>query len=150
MTSYNWSVTGGTITAGTGTNAITVTWNTEGAQSVSVNYANANGCTAASATVYGVTLKSAPYPVITGSPSDTYIVPKLATYQYSTPLVAGDLYSWSSPKIEGYCSAAARNCVNVHFLDPCCVYGQWNINVAETNPATGCSTIATKLIYITP
>ncbi len=150
MTSYNWSVTGGTITAGTGTNAITVTWNTEGAQSVSVNYANANGCTAASATVYGVTLKSAPYPVITGSPSDTYIVPKLATYQYSTPLVVGDLYSWSSPKIEGYCSATARNCINVHFLDPCCVYGQWTISVTETNPATGCSTIATKLIYITP
>ena len=150
MTSYNWSVTGGTITAGTGTNAITVTWNTEGAQSVSVNYANANGCTAASATVYGVTLKSAPYPVITGSPSDTYIVPKLATYQYSTPLVAGDLYSWSSPKIEGYCSATARNCVNVHFLDPCCVYGEWTISVTETNPSTGCSTIATKLIYITP
>ncbi len=150
MTAYTWNVTGGTITAGAGTNAITVTWNTEGAQTVSVNYANSNGCTAASATVYGVTLKSAPNPVITGSPSDTYIVPKLATYQYSTPLVAGDLYSWSSPKIEGYCSATARNCVNVHFLDPCCVYGQWTISVTETNPTTGCSTIATKLIYITP
>ena len=150
MASYNWNVTGGTITAGAGTNSITVTWNTAGSESVSVNYANSNGCTAASATVYGVTVKSAPNPVITGSPDNLYNVPKLATYQYSTPLVAGDLYSWSSPKIEGYCSASARNCINVHFLDPCCVYGQWNINVTETNPATGCSTIATKLIYITP
>ena len=150
MSSYNWTVNGGTITAGAGTNAITVAWNTAGSESVSVNYANSNGCSAASATVYGITVKSAPNPVITGSPDNNYIVPKLATYQYSTPLVAGDLYSWSSPKIEGYCSATARNCVNVHFLDPCCVYGQWTINVTETNPTTGCSTIATKLIYITP
>ena len=149
-TSYVWTVPGGTITEGSGTNTITVTWNIEGSQSVSVNYANSDGCTAATATVYGVTLKSAPFPVITGSPSDTYIVPKLATYQYSTPLVVGDLYSWSSPKIEGYCSESARNCVNVHFLDPCCVYGEWKISVTETNPVTGCSTIATKLIYITP
>ena len=150
MSSYNWTVNGGTITAGAGTNAITVSWNTAGSESVSVNYANSNGCSAASATVYGITVKSAPNPVITGSPDNNYVVPKLATYQYSTPLVAGDLYSWSSPKIEGYCSATARNCVNVHFLDPCCVYGQWTINVTETNPTTGCSTIATKLIYITP
>ncbi len=150
MSSYTWNVTGGTITAGDGTNAITVTWNTEGAQTVSVNYANSNGCTAVSATVYGVTVKSGPNPVITGSPDNNYIVPKLATYQYSTPLVAGNLYSWSSPKIEGYCSASARNCINVHFLDPCCVYGQWTISVTETNPSTGCSTKATKLIYITP
>ena len=150
MASYNWNVTGGTITAGAGTNAITVTWDTEGAQSVSVNYSNSFGCSPASATIYGVTVKSGPNPVITGSPDNNYIVPKLATYQYSTPLVAGNLYSWSSPKIEGYCSASSRNCINVHFLDPCCVYGQWTISVTETNPSTGCSTKATKLIYITP
>ncbi len=148
--SYIWTVTGGTITDGTGTNAITVTWNTDGAQTVSANYTNSFGCTAVSATVYNVTVKAAPSPVITGSPDNLYNVPKLATYQYSTPLVAGDLYSWSSPKIEGYCSTTARNCVNVHFLDPCCVYGEWTINVTETNPTTGCTSIATKQIYITP
>ena len=149
MTAYTWNVTGGTITAGAATNAIIVTWNTEGTQTLSVNYANSNGCSAVTASVYNVTVKSAPSPVITGSPNDS-IVPKLQTYQYSTPLIAGDLYSWSSPKIEGYCSATARNCVNVHFLDPCCVYGQWIINVTETNPNTGCANIATKYIYINP
>ncbi|MEI7664169.1 MAG: GEVED domain-containing protein, partial [Bacteroidota bacterium] len=47
MTGYTWTVSaGGAITAGTGTNSITVTWNTSGAQTVSVNYANASGCTA--------------------------------------------------------------------------------------------------------
>ncbi len=147
---YIWTVPGGTITDGSGTNAITVTWNSDGAQTVSANYTNSSGCTAASATVYDVNVKTAPQTVITGSPDNNYDVPKLATYQYSTPFVAGDLYSWSSPKIEGYCSASARNCVNVHFLDPCCVYGQWTISVTETNPTSGCTSIATKQIYITP
>jgi hypothetical protein len=42
---YNWVVTGGTITTGQGTNTITVTWLTVGAGSVSVNEAiTASGC----------------------------------------------------------------------------------------------------------
>ena len=67
MTDYTWSVSaGGTITAGgTGTNTVTVTWNTAGAQTVSVNYTNTNSCTAASPTVYNVTVNA--LPVITGT-----------------------------------------------------------------------------------
>jgi len=149
-TSYVWTVPGGTITAGAGTNTITVTWNNDGAQTVSVNYANTYGCTAVSATVYNVTVKAAPSPVITGSPDNLYNVPKLATYQYSTPANTGDLYSWSAPGLKGYCSANAKNCVNIQFEDPCGSYGQWTINVTETNPTTGCTSIATKQIYITP
>jgi PKD repeat protein len=67
MTNYLWSVTGGTITAGgTNTNAITVTWNTSGAQTVSVNYTDANGCTAAAVTSYAVTVNALPVPTIAG------------------------------------------------------------------------------------
>ena len=64
---YLWSVAGGTITAGSGTNSITVTWNTSGSQSVSVNYSNASSCSAASAVVYNVGVNPLPVPVITGS-----------------------------------------------------------------------------------
>lgn len=63
MTTYVWVVSaGGTITAGgTATdNTVTVTWTTAGAQSVSVNYTNANGCTAAAATVRAVTVNPLP------------------------------------------------------------------------------------------
>ncbi|NVO21560.1 MAG: T9SS type A sorting domain-containing protein [Bacteroidetes bacterium] len=68
MTGYTWTVSaGGTITAGTGTNAITITWNTAGAQTVSVNYTNGNACTAASATIYNVTVNALPVPTITGT-----------------------------------------------------------------------------------
>ncbi len=49
---YSWSVTGGTITSGgTATDATaTITWSTIGDQTVSVNYTNANGCTATAPT----------------------------------------------------------------------------------------------------
>ncbi|MCX6245856.1 MAG: hypothetical protein NTU98_14265 [Bacteroidetes bacterium] len=69
MTSYQWIVSaGGTVTAGgTATsNTVTVTWNTPGAQSVSINYTNANGCTATASTVYTVTVNPLPVPVVTG------------------------------------------------------------------------------------
>jgi hypothetical protein len=67
MTGYTWTVSaGGTITAGAGTNVITVTWNTAAAQTVSVNYTNSNGCTAATATVKNVTVNALPVPTITG------------------------------------------------------------------------------------
>ena len=59
MSAYQWNVSaGGTITSGgTTTDATaTVTWNTTGSQSVSVNYTNANGCTANVATVKSVTV----------------------------------------------------------------------------------------------
>jgi len=67
MSGYNWTISaGGTITAGAGTNVITVTWNTPGAQTVSVNYTNANSCTAPVPSVYNVTVNTLPVPAIAG------------------------------------------------------------------------------------
>ncbi|MFH1297454.1 MAG: T9SS type A sorting domain-containing protein [Bacteroidota bacterium] len=65
MTNYIWTVSaGGTISGGTGTNAITVTWTTSGAETVSVIYTNSNGCTANPVTVYNVTVNPLPIPTI--------------------------------------------------------------------------------------
>ncbi len=67
MTAYNWSVsTGGVITAGAATNAITVTWNTTGAKTVTVNYANAGGCVALAAATFNVTVNAVPTPTLSG------------------------------------------------------------------------------------
>ena len=67
MAGYTWTITaGGTITNGSGTKKITVTWNTAGAQTVSVNYTGGNGCSAPSPTVYSVTVNPLPVPTITG------------------------------------------------------------------------------------
>ena len=44
MTNYTWVVSsGGTITAGAGTDTITVRWDVSGPQTVSIKYTNANG-----------------------------------------------------------------------------------------------------------
>ena len=63
MSDYAWQVSpGGTITAGgiSTANTVTVTWNTAGPQSVSVNYMDQNGCTGAGPAVHNVTVNPRP------------------------------------------------------------------------------------------
>jgi hypothetical protein len=68
MTNYNWTVSiGGTIIAGAGTNAITVSWPYAGNRSVSVTYTNPTGCSATTPTVYNVTVNPAAVPFIGSS-----------------------------------------------------------------------------------
>jgi len=72
MSNYIWSVSaGGTVTGGgtTSSNFVTVTWNTAGAQTITVNYTDGFGCTALSATLYNVTVNPLPVPTITGTTS---------------------------------------------------------------------------------
>ena len=59
-TGYVWTVSaGGTITAGAGTNSITVTWNGAGAQTVTVNYTE-NTCAAATPGSLAVNVNNTP------------------------------------------------------------------------------------------
>ncbi|MBN1183264.1 MAG: gliding motility-associated C-terminal domain-containing protein [Bacteroidales bacterium] len=62
MSNYLWSVTGATTDAGGGINdtSITVTWTSPGVQTVSVNYTNAFGCTAATPVSLNVTVNPQP------------------------------------------------------------------------------------------
>ena len=55
---YVWSVVGGFISSGGlgSDNTATVTWTTNGPQTISVNYQDVGGCTAAGPTVYNVTV----------------------------------------------------------------------------------------------
>ena len=67
---YEWTVVGGTITSGgTATdNTVTVTWNTTGTQSVSVNYADAGtGCKSANPTIKNVVVHPLPAAAISGT-----------------------------------------------------------------------------------
>ena len=68
--SYQWIVSAGGIITSGGTTSdpdVTVTWNTPGSQSISVNYHDSNGCTAAASTVFPLTVNSLPIPAIEGN-----------------------------------------------------------------------------------
>ncbi len=69
MTGYNWYVSsGGSIISGSGTDSITVTWNTAGSDMVTVNYINKHGCTDTVSTIYIVTVNPLPIKYnVTGS-----------------------------------------------------------------------------------
>ncbi|MEO7047664.1 MAG: DUF2341 domain-containing protein, partial [Ferruginibacter sp.] len=57
---FEWTIVGGTIDLGQGTASVSVTWNIAGPQSISVNYSNVDGCTAASPTVHNVNVHPLP------------------------------------------------------------------------------------------
>jgi len=66
MSNYVWSINGGTIDSGNGTESVSVTWNTSGAQSISVSYSDGNGCEPTNPTEYTVNVNALPTPTITG------------------------------------------------------------------------------------
>jgi len=148
MSNYIWVVSaGGTITAGgtTSSNSVTVTWNTTGAQSVSVKYTNLSGCTAVDPTILNVTVYAYPTPVISGDTAVT--VGQLVNY--STPYVPGHSYVWIvNSGYLGICYPN-QNCCTVTWIRTCYDVPPF-IRVTETVDAAGCSTTVTKWITITP
>jgi PKD repeat protein len=92
MTAYAWTVTGGTITGGQGTNSVLITWNTAGPGSVTVSYSYSNtfGCTAVTPTVYPVTVNPLPVPSLTGNA----VVCSGSEYLYTSDLAMNN-YLWT-------------------------------------------------------
>jgi hypothetical protein len=85
MTMYDWIVSsGGTITSGSGTNSIAVTWSTPGSKTVSVNYTNGTSCTAASPTVFSVQINPLPTATTVSIPASAEEgTPITGTYVYT-------------------------------------------------------------------
>ncbi len=140
MNNYLWTVIGGTITAGAGTNAITVTWNTLGNQSVSVNYTNTNGCTAASPVLYPVVVVPLPVPTITGPATACESTSYL---NYSTEPGMTN-YTWAISPNSGTISISNTNVVTVFWTSP----GQKYISVTYTNQ-NGCSAASPTTYNVT-
>ncbi len=95
MTAYQWTVTGGSITAGGGNldTTVTVQWGAAGTGHVMANYVNGNGCTAAVQTNQSISIN-------TGTSENTSVI-------------ACDNYSWSANNVNyptsGIYSATATN-----------------------------------------
>ena len=143
MSNYSWSVSpGNTIIAGAGTNSVTVSWNTLGAQTISVNYNNAFGCSADIPTEKNITVNSLPVPSLSGpSPVCTGITGNVYTTDvgmsnYSWTVSGGTITSgigtssievtWYAPGTQAVtvnytdgngCSAASATVINVTVYD---------------------------------
>jgi ribosomal protein S27E len=141
MTGYNWTISaGGTITAGAGTNQITVTWNEAGSQTVAVNYINANGCTAATSTVKNVTVNPLPVPTITGS---TSLCVNSGYYAYMTEASMNG-YVWTLSAGGTLVTGAGTNNISVIWNTP----GAQSVNVTYTN-LSGCVPVAPTILNVT-
>jgi len=131
MTGYTWTVSaGGSITAGAGTNAITVTWNTAGAQNVNVNYVNSNGCTATTPTAKAVTVNMLPVPTITGAAS---VCAGTTGVPYSTE-AAMTGYTWTVSAGGSITAGSGTNSITVTWN----TVGSQNVYVNYVN-SNGCT-----------
>jgi len=147
MSNYAWAVSpGGTVTAG-GTllsSSVTISWIMAGTQTVTVNYVNADGCTALNPTVYNVTVNPLPVATFTG----TYTVCQLHPDPYSYTADPGPVcnYAWSViPASYGTISDAKVN--------PAAV--TWNIagNALvrlDAVTGSGCTSFSSHSIQINP
>jgi hypothetical protein len=141
MTGYTWAISaGGSITSGVGTNSVTVTWVATGAQTISVNYTNANGCTAAAPVVYPVTVNSGASPTITGT---TTLCINSGYYNYTTES-GMSLYNWTISPGGVINFGSGTNVITVSWT----VAGAQWVRVNYTTPG-GCQAPAPTQLNIT-
>jgi hypothetical protein len=141
FTNFVWTVSaGGVITSGQGTYSITVDWITCGAQSVSVNYNNLNGCPALAPTVYPVTVNCAPVPTITG-PNN--VCPNAGNSTYTTQPGFSN-YVWTVSGGGTLVSGQGTNTLIVTWTTA----GAQTVSVNYTN-ANGCPALSPTIYPVT-
>lgn len=131
-----WSVTGGNITASTGTTA-NITWTTTGIQTLTANYTNGS-CNYTY--TLSVNVNALPTPVVTGP--NTTCSGTNATY--TTPGTAGRAYVWNITGGGNIISGQGTNSIIVFWSTT----GGTTVNVNETIISTGCSVTSGSLIGV--
>jgi gliding motility-associated-like protein len=135
---YQWIVTGGTITGSSTDTMISVKWNGSGVGSVSLTQTSIPGCD--SMVSRTITIRPTPASVITGPGT----VCAFKTYTYGTNTAAGSAYQWS---ITGgtLLSNATDSSVSVRWN----TNGTGSISLTQTN-AAGCDSTVSRTITIQP
>jgi len=139
MSNYTWSVSaGGSITAGgtSTSNTVTITWNTAGAQTVSVNYTNA-ACTAASPTVYNVTVNPNIAVSVAIAASSNPVCSGSSVTLTATPTNGGTLpaYQWKVNGVNAGTNSSTYSYIPLNNDAITCVLTS-NIACPTGNPAT--------------
>ena len=157
QSNYIWNVSGVlntdyTITSGgtgTASNTVTLNWLTAGAQTVTVNYNNANSCTSASAASSTTTVNALPVASFTASPASSVCASNNVTY---TTQAGQSSYSWSVPgtlntdyTISAGGTGSASNTVTLQWLTSGAKTVTVNYNnsngCASASPASSATTV---------
>jgi PKD repeat protein len=99
MTNYNWTITGGSITGGAGTNTITVTWNLAGLHPVGITYTDLDGCNPAIPSVMNVNVISL-VASVTGTNVPCYGDNNGTAFVTVTGGNGGYTYLWNDPLVQ--------------------------------------------------
>ncbi len=145
-TTYNWTVAGGTITSGAGTNAITVQWAATYPGFPSSVTLSVPGCGSApcpgSTTIFVPVL----YPNLPISGPSTLCVGSSGTF--SLPVLPGTYYTWTVTGGAYQFNEKDRNVpnVNITFSTP----GTYTIKCEYDNPMAGCDGESTFTVNVLP
>ncbi len=127
---YLWTVTGGTINSGQGTNAINVTWNAAGTQNITITYTNASGCSAVAPGEMNVNVHPLPAPTI----GFTDILCKGSTAVFNTdPGMTG--YTWTVSAGGAIVTGQGTATATVRWD----AGGDQQVTVGYTDPSTTCT-----------
>jgi len=140
MSGYDWILSsGGLITSGAGTNLITVTWTMAGLKTASVNYSNGAGCSAATPTLYNVTVNALPVPIIAGNA----LICQGLTGTYTTQ-TGQSAYLWGVSSGGQILSGQGTSSVNIKWNGS----GMGTVSVNHSN-INGCTAISPTLYSVT-
>jgi hypothetical protein len=118
MTGYAWTVSaGGIITNGYGTNEITITWITSGAQIISVNYTDTSECAAAAPATYNVMVYPLPDPAGIINGISPVCAGTMAVIYEITQVANAMTYLWSVPQGVNLIAGQGTRSITVDFAD---------------------------------
>jgi hypothetical protein len=141
---YNWTISGGTLTSGQGTNNVAVVWTNVGTQSISVTESDATALCSVTSTL-NVAVTAQPVPVISGD----LTVCATDTEVYSTPVAAGSTYQWlvtGTAADRTIVSGSNANAVTIQWLTA----GTRTVTVIETAGLCTSTAVETVTVNATP
>jgi hypothetical protein len=140
---YTWTVVGGFFVTGNGTPSITVQWQNQGNQSLTITRNNFGTVTA---TTNNVAVSRTPTPAV-GGPN---VVCINTEHTYSTPAVAGSNYVWNITPAANWVNIGGAppgsNFINVRWIQT----GNATVSVTETAIGGVCSATASATVIVNP